>query len=132
MKKIFLFTLIAAMAVGAVSAQRGSAPKREPSPLKFAREEHDFGRIREVDGVVSHTFKLVNRGDEPVAIDRVVASCGCTTSDWPRTLIHPGKRAEITVSFEPMGYRGEFSKSVAVVSGGRRYSNFLVITGKVR
>ncbi len=67
-----------------------------------------------------------------MAIDRVVASCGCTTSDWPRQLIYPGGRGEITVTFEPAGYRGEVSKSIAVVSGGRRYSNFLVITGKVR
>ncbi len=101
------------------------------SPLKWDKTEYDFGRIRESKGPVTHTFRFTNRADHPIAIDRAVPSCGCATPEFTRGLIQPGQSGSISVTFEPMGYRGEFSKSIAVVSGGGQYRDFLVITGKV-
>lgn len=120
------------MIIFALGASVASAQHREPSPLRFARETHDFGRVREAKGAVSHVFKFTNEGAEPVAVDIVVASCGCTTGDYSRRPIAPGESGEIRVTFEPAGFRGEVEKSISVVSGGRRYSNFLKITGKVK
>ncbi len=100
--------------------------------MRFDDRGHNFGTIREADGEVSHVFVFTNVGSEPVVIDRVVASCGCVAGDYPRTPVVPGGRGEIVVVFEPAGYRGRVVKSIAVVSGGRRWSNFLEIKAKVK
>jgi hypothetical protein len=80
---------------------------------------------------VSHTFEFTNRGNTHVAIDRVVASCGCTTSEYPKTPIAPGASATIKATFDPRDMPGDFSKIVSVVSGGSKNINILTITGNV-
>ncbi len=104
---------------------------QEVSPLKFSGTEWDFGTIREDGGPVSHVFSFTNTGKDPIAIDRVTASCGCTTPDYTKGLVKPGEKAEIKVSFDPMGYPLDFSKSVAVVSGGGKYHDLLTVRGHV-
>ncbi len=102
------------------------------SPFDWSDTTHDFGRIQESKGSVSHTFTFINTADYPIAIDRVVPSCGCTTPEFTRSLVAPGESGSVTITFEPAGYRGEFSKSIAVISGGNQFRDFLVITGKVK
>ncbi len=121
--------LLASLLVGVTPVT--PAPAQDDTPLRFATGEHDFGTIREEDGSVSHTFEFTNDGPTPVAIDRVVASCGCTTPEYPRTPIAPGGKAHIKATFDPRGMRGDFSKSITVVSGGNKFRNFLTINGKV-
>ncbi len=101
------------------------------SPLRFSETDWNFGTIREEGGPVSHVFTFTNNGTDPVAIDRVTASCGCTTPEYTRGLVKPGEKAEIKVSFDPMGYPSDFSKSVVVVSGGGRYHDLLTVRGHV-
>lgn len=101
------------------------------SPLDFAVAEWSFGDIREENGAVSHTFEFINRGSVPVAIDRVVTSCGCTTPEYPRAPIAPGDRGSIVVTFDPRGMPGDFSKSVVVMNGGGKNRDFLIIKGRV-
>ena len=49
------------------------------SALVFETYEWDFGQINEADGVVQHTFRFVNISKDPIQIDNVSTSCGCTT-----------------------------------------------------
>lgn len=104
---------------------------QEQSPLKFDTVEWDFGTVAEDGGKVSHTFGFTNNGQEPVSIDRVTASCGCTTSEYSSRVVMPGERGEITVGFNPMGYPQEVSKSVVVISGGGRNHDMLTLKGYV-
>lgn len=101
------------------------------SPLSFNGSEHDFGTIREEAGPVVHTFEFTNTGQNPIAIDRVNTSCGCTTPDFPRQPIAPGAKGRVVIEFAPMGYPGAIEKTVTVVSGGGMYVNKLAITGYV-
>lgn len=107
------------------------ASAQENSRFRFDAVEHSFGDIKEEAGSVTHTFVFTNGGSVPLAIDRVVASCGCTTPEYPRTPVEPGEKARISVTFDPTGMPGEFAKSITVVSGGGRYRDFLTITGNV-
>jgi hypothetical protein len=107
------------------------AVAQEESPLKFDRTEWDFGTIREEAGPATHIFTFRNTGDVPTAIDRAVSSCGCTTPDYSRSPVQPDEEGTITVSFDPTGYPGAFSKSVVVVSGGGKWRNTLIIKGTV-
>lgn len=106
-----------------------SAHAQDPSPLVFDVAEHSFGRIRAIDGPVTHVFGFTNSGATPVAIDRIIVACGCTTPDFPRRTIAPGERESVRVTFDPTGYSGRFSKSISVVSGGNKNRNFLTISG---
>jgi hypothetical protein len=101
------------------------------SPLQFNETEWNFGTIREEDGPVSHVFEFKNVGENPTAIDRANASCGCTTPEYPKRPLTPGETGKITVTFNPKGYPGEFTKTISVVSGGGKHTNFLTIKGNV-
>jgi hypothetical protein len=121
---ILITTLVMALATLPTCAQG-------PSGLHFDVTEHSFGDIAEEGGHVSHIFHFTNISSTPIALDRVVASCGCTTPEYPRTPIAPGAKAQIRVTFDPRGLPGDFSKSISVVSGGSRFRDFLTITGHV-
>jgi hypothetical protein len=41
----------------------------------------------------------VNTGQEPLKLDDVKASCGCTTPEWSREAIAPGATAQIRVGY---------------------------------
>ena len=63
------------------------------------------------------------------------ASCGCTTPEWNKEPILPGKKGKITVRYNTQGRVGPIAKSVYVTSnaaleGGKdRYE--LYIKGEV-
>jgi hypothetical protein len=124
-------TLLLTLGALSVAFAPLSARAQEPSGLSFDATEWSFGDIREEAGPVSHTFRFTNSGDTPIALDRVVASCGCTTPEYPRTPIAPGGKGSIVVTFDPQGMPGDFSKSIAVVSGGGRSRDFLIVKGHV-
>lgn len=106
------------------------AAAQEPTPSKtfvYDQRSHDFGRIREQDGKVSHTFTFTNRGKKPVAISDVNAWCGCTTAEYTRGAIRPGAKARVTVTYNPYGRPGKFSKEVVVMLGdGSEYTRVWV------
>lgn len=60
-----------------------------------------------------------------------VASCGCTTPEWPKEPIAPGKKAQIKVTFDPAGRPGPFTKTISVYSNGKTGSFIMNIRGEV-
>lgn len=82
--------------------------------IEFLEVSHDFGTIKEGD-IVKHTFKFQNVGKKnPLVITNVIADCGCTTPDWTREPIAPGKFGQITLQFNSDGKKGRVNKSVTV------------------
>ncbi|MBC03285.1 MAG: hypothetical protein CMJ34_08290 [Phycisphaerae bacterium] len=51
--------------------------------------------------------KLTNNGTTSVQIKKAVASCGCTTPNWPREPIGPGETAEIEITLKPSLKQGQ-------------------------
>lgn len=74
---------------------------------------HDFGKITEGD-TVEHLYKFVNKGELPLVINNITASCGCTTPDWPRQPVAPGEESAVRVRFNSRGKQGEQHKTVTV------------------
>ena len=98
--------------------------------IKFKNEGHDFGKIEE--GVqATHTFEFTNTGTAPVVISNAQASCGCTTPDWTKDPIMPGKTGKVTASFNSQGRPGNFSKTVTVISNSETPQIVLSIKGEV-
>lgn len=104
---------------------------QDASSLRFDYETWDFGKIKEVDGPVSHTFRFVNEAGNPIVIERVSTSCGCTTPEYSRRPVASGGSGEITITFDPDYRPGYFSKDVYISSDGGRSRNVLTVTGEV-
>ncbi|MCP4833888.1 MAG: DUF1573 domain-containing protein, partial [Phycisphaera sp.] len=51
--------------------------------------------------------RLTNNGTNSVQIKKAVASCGCTTPNWPREPIGPGETAEIEITLKPSLKQGQ-------------------------
>lgn len=119
---IFLYLLIV---VGVIYAQSKAVIVAESAT-------HDFGAIQEENGSVSHIFKIDNQGDMPLVVTRVIASCGCTTPDWTKEPIAPGKSGEVKITFDPKGRPGPFAKTISVYSNGKTGSYVLTIRGEVQ
>ena len=124
MKQIIFIFMAILLATGMVSAQQKAVISAETTT-------HDFGDIKEANGKVSHTFQISNTGDAPLVITRVIASCGCTTPEWTKEPIAPGKSGDIKVTYDPAGRPGPFAKTISVYSNGKTGSYILTIRGNV-
>ncbi len=125
-KKIFIFLLLAAFTAQYASSQSAKAN------IKFASTEHDFGVIEENLGPVSYEFVFSNDGSLPLILSKVQPSCGCTSPEWTREPIIPGKLGSINVRFDPKGRPGPFTKTITVFSNAENKSVILKIKGYVR
>ena len=103
----------------------------QKSVLSFELKEHDFGKINEEVGKVTYEFDFVNKGNSPLVISRVQASCGCTTPIWTKVPIEPGKKGSITVTYSATGRPGIFNKSITVYSNAIEEQVVLTIKGEV-
>ncbi len=83
--------------------------------LAFKTDMHNFGNLGEGDPAV-YVFEFKNTGKEPLIIQRVQASCGCTTPDWTKEPIAPGKMGMVKASYGTQGRPGNFDKTLTVFS----------------
>lgn len=99
--------------------------------VSFEKTTHDFGKIKEQDGTASVTFKITNKGDAPLVINRVHASCGCTTPTWTKEPILPGKSGNIVAAYDTKNRPGNFSKTISVFTNASTTATTLTIKGDV-
>ncbi|MBC7923661.1 MAG: DUF1573 domain-containing protein [Ferruginibacter sp.] len=125
MKKTRVFPLLALFA-SLLVATAGFAQ----GDLKFKTDLHDFGTIEE--GVqATYKFEFTNVGTEPVIVSNVQASCGCTTPSWTKEPVLPGKKGEITASYNSNGRPNAFNKTITVTSNAKTPSVVLTLKGVV-
>lgn len=142
MKKVILAVCLMAGFSGISYAQNPVAqtpvkPVNKNAPkFEFSDKNNtfDFGKLPE-GPVAEHIFEFKNTGKQPLIITNANASCGCTTPEWPKEPILPGKKGKITVRYNTQGRVGPFTKTVYVQSnaaledGRDRYE--LYIKGEV-
>ncbi len=97
----------------------------------WLESRHDFGTIREQDGKVTCTMRVVNTGDSVLSLARVRTACGCTAVDYTRSPIAPGDTGRVDITYSPANRPGEFAKDVWVFSTGRPGRSQLTIVGNV-
>ena len=102
----------------------------QKSEIIFETPEYNFGDIQENKGKVSHKFSFTNNGKESIRILTVKPSCGCTTPNWSKDEIKPGKKGFIIAEYNPKGRPGVFRKSLSVITNDNRRS-LIFIKGKV-
>ena len=94
--------------------------------LSFDRSLHNFGLIKQGD-IVSTNFIMSNYGKSDLIIYKTKASCGCTVSEPEKTLLKPGEKTNLKVTFNSTGKSGQDSKSVTVYCNDPTYSEAMVI-----
>ena len=111
MKQLFIALFVLAVGFNGAFAQSKNSPA-----FKFEKGTmHDFGTIPE-GPEVTYYFDFTNTGKEPLIIQNVSASCGCTTPDWPKQPILPGKKGQIKVVYSTTGRVGPFTKDIYIQS----------------
>lgn len=138
MKKVILALSLFTMTGTAVFAQDkkiavATPPVSKPTSLtvdnlSFKADAFNFGNVDEGSPAV-HVFEFKNTGKEPIVIDRVQPSCGCTTPDWTKEPIAPGKSGVIKASYGTQGRPGAFDKTLTVFSNAG--TKVLTIKGMV-
>lgn len=108
----------------------GGGAVRAQGVLTFEREAHDFGNVPE-GTMAAHEFTFKNTGNQPVVIANVQASCGCTTPDWTKTPVLPGKSGMVRAVYSSAGRPGVFNKTVTITSNATEPSKVLSIKGTV-
>jgi len=99
--------------------------------ITFEKKNFDFGKVHEEDGKITTIFTFKNEGNAPLVVSRVQASCGCTTPTWSKEPIEPGKSGSVTVTYNPEGRPGMFTKTITVYSNAAEEQAVLIIKGEV-
>lgn len=147
MKKLVLLSAVILMSGGAAFAQKKAKKTADATPvtqqnmpadaapsgnidavMKFKSDVHDFGHLREGEAA-DYVFEFKNSGKEPLVIQRVQASCGCTTPDWSKDPISHNKSGMVKASYATQGRPGVFSKTLTVYTN--QGTKVLTIKGDV-
>ena len=124
MKKLLFIAAAFIMGAGAV------AQTSKPDDFaKFNVNKYDFGKIKQ-NVPVTYTFEITNTSNKPLVIENAHATCGCTTPEYPKDPILPGKTAKIKVGYNAVN-GGHFDKPVYVKLAGVDEEKALAITGEV-
>jgi hypothetical protein len=81
--------------------------------VEFMEDSHNFGEIPEGEKV-THVFKFRNTGTNPLQVENVKPSCGCTTPDWSKEPIPVGEEGFVTMEFNSAGKTGTQAKTLTV------------------
>lgn len=137
--KYLILALLALSTVGTLAAQGAAEAnvkkeevaksKKKAPALIWEKIEHDFGSIPQGKPVTA-VFKVKNKSKSPLIFTSVNASCGCTTPNYTKEPIAPGKTGEITATYNAMAI-GEFTKQVTVVTNLSTDQVILRLKGKV-
>lgn len=121
-----------------------SIPPKNSAIIEIEPSSYDFGMVSQAEGVISATIGITNKGNEPLIINKIDTSCGCTSAaviykgvegprfsmamhgtnpkDW-RQVIQPGEAAELKVYYDPNVHkelRGSVRRSVFIYSNDPR------------
>jgi hypothetical protein len=146
MKKLFLYITIAAgllttaacnqttsannAATASAPADAGNASATNAPAMKFEKETHDFGKIKQGEKV-TYAFKFTNTGKSPLIIKDAVATCGCTKPEWPTAPIQPGADGEIKVTFNSAAKMGLQDKQITITANTNPAQSMVHLIGDV-
>ena len=99
--------------------------------MMIAPTEYNFGVFKEEAGRQSFDFVVTNTGNQPLMIQNIVASCGCTTPEWTKSPIPPGGKGKVTAIYDPVNRPGAFNKTLTVYSNAVPQTIVLTIKGEV-
>lgn len=124
MKHILILSAIALL-------MASQAMSQTPDGVIFETISHDFGSFSEDGDNRTCHFRFTNRSKGMIAVAHVQTTCGCATADYPRQPVASGKSGVISITYNPKGRPGRFSRSILVSFAGMDEKVKLHITGTV-
>lgn len=99
--------------------------------IKFDKMTHNFGKFKESD--IQHAvFTFTNTGNQPLVINQVMASCGCTNVKYEKKPIAPGAQGKIEVAYDGKGkFPGYVKRNISVRSNAKTEMVRLYIEGEM-
>ena len=134
MKKIKITAVLAVLAfspfyANVFSAEGSSIVKMVADAIKWKSESIDVGNIPQGKPKIIR-FEFTNTGSKPIIIQNVAPSCGCTTADYTKTPIQPGKKGFVEASYNAAA-AGPFMKTVNVTTSESKSPKTLSFKGTV-
>jgi len=74
--------------------------------LQMPSASYDWGIIPK-SPPVTHIFAVQNTGTADLVLSNMVTSCACTTAKLSSSVIPPGQRADLTITFNPSFHKVE-------------------------
>lgn len=127
-----IWLVAALLALATASGAMAADKSRAKAEALFKERSYDFGTVPERGGRVTHDFEFVNSGDGNLVILDASAECGCTTPKYPEQPVPPGGKGVVSVTYDPVGRPGTFSRTVTVKTNGDPRKIRLKITGRVQ
>lgn len=90
----------------------------------FENNTVDYGNVNKGSNG-KRIIKIQNVGDKPLIISNINTSCGCTVPQWTTEPIAPGKKGEITVTYNTSNV-GRFSRTITISSNDEKKPNLPV------
>lgn len=136
MKKVLLLALgLAATSAYTAQAQAtkpaAAATKTTGPAITFEESKYDFGSVAQ-GGIVDHTFKFKNTGTQPLIISNIGVSCGCTTPEYTKDPVAPGKTGTIAAHFNSAGKMGMQNKVLTIESNAAAGNTTVSLVGEVK
>lgn len=135
MKKVLLLALsltATAYTVQAQSVKPANAVDKVAGPaITFEESKYDFGEVAQ-GGIVDHVFKFKNTGTAPLIISNIGVSCGCTTPEWTKDPVMPGKTGSISAHFNTAGKMGMQNKVLTIESNATAGNATVALVGNVK
>jgi Protein of unknown function (DUF1573) len=124
MKSRMVLVVLALLGTFAFSASAQDSSVGAPQ-LVTASLEHQFGAVKP-GTPLTYTFEIKNEGKATLEIKNVAPSCGCTTSNFDKT-IAPGKTGGITLAVDKTdAYKGEVTKTATVTTNDPNHQTFVL------
>lgn len=113
-----------------------SGTSRPWSQNLISDREHDFGTVARAS-TQEHIFEFVNNTGEPLTLENVRTSCGCTKPQILTRDVAPGEMAKIKAVFDTYNFYGDRGATVTVsMRKGGTYAEYgelqLAVKGRIR
>lgn len=138
MKKMMLTVFTVVALTGMVMAQQqtmanaqttATATPANMATCTWKNTTHNFGKVTQ-GKPVSFTYEFTNTGNAPLIITSVQPGCGCTTQDYTKEAVAPGKKGFVTLTYNAASV-GQFTKSATVNTNAENGTLSLTFTGEV-
>jgi len=120
LNKLTLITFMVSALVLTMAAFGQDKVKDGPK-LVVDNTKFEFGKVKEGEEI-SHVFKIKNEGTSELVIANVSPACGCTASDFTKSLA-PGQEGVIKLSVKTAGMNGWTERYADVISNDTAQPN---------
>lgn len=99
-KEVPLLAVGLILLVSGIASHHFFGIRQDKAPIAIEPALFDFGKARQGQ-TLSHTFRLRNKGKEPIAITKSDSSCSCTSgAKLEGTTIRPGEAVDLPVTLK--------------------------------